>query len=146
MLKEFREFASRGNVIDLAVGVIIGAAFGKIVTSLVNDLVMPPIGMALGRINFKDLFLALNGRTYASLAEAQAAAAPTLNYGQFLNTILEFLIIAFAVFLLVRQVNRLQKPPETAPKEPARNCPFCISSIPVRATRCPHCTSEVRAV
>jgi large conductance mechanosensitive channel len=141
MLKEFREFASRGNVIDLAVGVIIGAAFGKIVTSLVNDLIMPPIGMALGRINFKDLFVALNGGQYASLAQAQAAGAPTLNYGVFLNTILEFLIVAFAVFLIVRQVNRLKTPPPTAPKEEPRTCPFCISTIPQKATRCPHCTS-----
>ena len=111
MLKEFREFAARGNVIDLAVGVIIGAAFGKVVTSIVNDLIMPPIGMALGRIDFSNLFVALNGGTYASLAEAKAATppAPTLNFGLFLNTCLEFLIVAFAVFLLVKQVNRLKR-------------------------------------
>jgi large conductance mechanosensitive channel len=143
MFKEFREFASRGNVVDLAVGVIIGAAFGKIVTSLVSDVIMPPIGMALGRINFKDLFVALNSGTYASLAEAQAKAAPTLNYGLFLNTVLEFLIVAFAVFLLVKQINRLKAPP---PPAEARTCPYCISGIPLKATRCPHCTSELRTV
>lgn len=145
MLKEFREFAARGNVIDLAVGVVIGIAFGKIVTSLVNDIVMPPIGLAIGRINFRDLFVALGGGSYASLAEAQAAAAPTINYGLFLNTVLEFLIVAFVVFLMVRQINRLKKPAPIAPAEDARPCPFCISSIPVKATRCPFCTSEVAA-
>ena len=142
MLKEFREFASRGNVVDLAVGVIIGAAFGKIVTSLVNDLIMPPIGLAIGGINFKDLFVALNGAAYNSLAEAQAAAAPTLNYGLFLNTVLEFVIVAFAVFLLVKQLNRLRTPPAAVPDP--RTCPFCISTIPAKATRCPHCTSDLK--
>ncbi len=145
MLKEFRDFASRGNVIDLAVGVIIGAAFGKIVSSLVTDMLMPPIGMALGRINFSDLFVSLTGAAYASLADAQKAGAPTLNYGVFLNTILEFLIVAFAVFMLVRQVNRFNPPPPTAPPEPPRTCPFCISNIPTKARRCPFCTSDVSA-
>ena len=145
MFKEFRDFAARGNVIDLAVGVIIGVAFGKIVTSLVNDVIMPPIGMALGRINFKDFFLALNGAHYGSLAEAQAAGAPTLNYGQFLNSIAEFLIIAFAVFLLVRQINRLKTPVPTPPVPDQRDCPFCVSRIPAAARRCPFCTSEVTA-
>lgn len=144
MLKEFRDFAARGNVIDLAVGVIIGAAFGKIVTSVVNDLIMPPIGMALGGVDFADLFVALNGVSYASLAEAEAAGAATLNYGRFFNTVLEFLIVAFAVFLLVRQINRLKAPPPTAPKEDARDCPFCLSRIPVKARRCPFCTSELQ--
>jgi large conductance mechanosensitive channel len=143
MFKEFREFAARGNVVDLAVGVIIGAAFGKIVTSLVNDLIMPPLGMALGRINFKDLFIALDGRTFASLVDAQAAGAPTVNYGLFVNIVLEFLIVAFAVFLLVRQINRIKTPPPTAPKEESRPCPFCVTSIPLKATRCPHCTSQI---
>ncbi len=141
MLKEFREFALRGNVIDLAVGVIIGAAFGKIVTSVVNDLVMPPIGMALGRVDFTDLFVALDGGSYASLAAAEAAGAPTLNYGRFLNTVIEFAIVAFAVFLLIRQFNRLKRPAEVT----TRDCPFCVSPIPLKATRCPHCTSEIRA-
>ena len=140
MMKEFRDFAARGNVIDLAVGVIIGAAFGKVVTSLVTDVIMPPIGMALGRVDFSNLFFALNGVTYASLDEAKKAAAPTLNYGLFLNTCLEFVIVAFAVFLLVKQVNRLKGPVAVD----NRPCPYCLSSIPLKATRCPSCTSEVK--
>ena len=143
MFKEFREFAARGNVIDLAVGVIIGAAFGKIVTSAVNDLIMPPIGMALGRVDFSNLFAALDGGTYESLAAAEQAGAATLNYGRFFNPVLEFAIVAFAVFLLVKQINRLKRPAPVAPQEDARDCPFCVSRIPVRATRCPFCTSEV---
>jgi large conductance mechanosensitive channel len=141
MLKEFRDFAARGNVIDLAVGVIIGGAFGKVVTSAVNDLIMPPIGMALGRVDFGNLFVALNGGTYASVAEAKAKGAPTLNYGLFLNTVLEFVIIAFAVFLLVKQVNRLKGPVVID----TRDCPFCYSKMALKATRCPACTSEVKA-
>jgi large conductance mechanosensitive channel len=141
VLKEFREFASRGNVIDLAVGVIIGAAFGKIVTSLVNDIVMPPIGMALGRVDFRNFFVALNGQSYASLAEAQKAGAPTINYGLFVNTVFEFLIVAFVIFLLVRQINRLKTPAPAAPL--MKECPRCISKIPAAATRCPQCTSEL---
>lgn len=144
MAKDFREFAARGSVIDLAVGVIIGAAFGKIVTSLVNDVVMPPIGMAIGRVDFRNLFVALNGQGYASLADAQAAAAPTINYGLFLNTILEFLIVAFVIFMMVRQINRLKTPEPTPPKDDSRDCPFCLSRIPGKATRCAHCTSELR--
>jgi large conductance mechanosensitive channel len=141
MLKEFREFASRGNVVDLAVGVIIGAAFGKIVASLVADIIMPPIGMLLGRVDFSNLFVALDGGTYATLGEAQKVSAPTLNYGKFINTILEFSIVAFAVFILVRQVNRFRGPaaPDT------RDCPFCASKISVKATRCPQCTSDLTA-
>ena len=142
MLKEFREFAARGNVIDLAVGVIIGAAFGKVVTSLVSDLIMPPIGMALGRVDFSNLFVALNGATFVSLDEAKKAGAPTLNYGLFLNTCLEFLIVAFAVFLLVKQVNRLKGPVIVD----TRDCPFCFSKVPIKATRCPACTSDVKPV
>ena len=144
MAKEFREFAARGNVIDLAVGVIIGAAFGKIVTSLVSDIVMPPIGMALGRVDFKNLFVALNGQVFATLADAQKAGAPTINYGVFLNTVLEFLIVAFVVFLMVRQINRLKTPEPTPATVEARDCPFCVSRIPAKATRCPHCTSDLR--
>ena len=142
MLKEFREFAARGNVIDLAVGVIIGAAFGKVVSSLVTDVIMPPIGMALGRVDFSNLFVALNGVTFASLDEAKKAGAPTLNYGVFLNSCLEFLIVAFAVFLLVKQVNRLKGPAIVD----TRDCPFCLSKVPLKATRCPACTSEVKPV
>jgi large conductance mechanosensitive channel len=139
MLKEFRDFAARGNVIDLAVGIIIGAAFGKIVTSAVNDVIMPPLGMALGRVDFSNLFVALNGVTYASLDEAKKAGAPTINYGLFLNTCLEFVIVAFAVFLLVKQVNRLKGPVVIE----TRDCPFCYSKMAMKATRCPACTSEV---
>jgi len=145
LMKEFREFAARGNVVDLAVGLIIGAAFGKIVTSLVNDIVMPPIGMAIGRIDFKSMFVALNGQPYASLADAQKAGAPTINYGIFLNTIFEFLIVAFVIFLLVRQLNRLKTPAPAPPTEDARDCPFCVSRISSKATRCPQCTSELGA-
>jgi large conductance mechanosensitive channel len=140
MLKEFRDFAARGNVIDLAVGVIIGAAFGKVVTSAVNDLIMPPIGMALGRVDFGNLFVTLNGGTYASLVQAKAAGAPTFNYGIFLNTCLEFIIVAFAVFLLVKQFNRLKGPVVID----TRDCPFCMSKMALKATRCPACTSEVK--
>ena len=142
MFKDFKEFALRGNVIDLAVGVIIGAAFGKIVASLVADVIMPPIGMALGGVDFRNLYISLNGQTYASLAEAQKAAAPTINYGLFLNTIFEFLIVAFVVFLIVRQMNRMMPPPVTVPP---KTCPFCASPIPVAARRCPLCTSELSA-
>jgi large conductance mechanosensitive channel len=140
MLKEFREFAARGNVIDLAVGVIIGAAFGKVVTSVVNDLIMPPIGMALGRVDFSNLFIALNGGTYESVAKAKEAGAPTFNYGLFLNTCFEFLIVAFAVFLLVKQVNRLKGPVVVDTRE----CPYCTSKVAIKATRCPACTSDIK--
>jgi large conductance mechanosensitive channel len=144
MAKEFRQFAARGNVVDLAVGVIIGAAFGKIVTSLVNDVIMPPIGMALGRVDFKNLFVALDGQRYGSLADAQKAAVATINYGVFMNTVLEFLIVAFVIFLMVQQINRLKTPEPAPPAEDTRECPFCVSRIPTKATRCPHCTSELR--
>ena len=143
MFKEFRQFAARGNVLDLAVGVIIGAAFGKIVTSLVTDVVMPPIGLVIGRVDFKNLYVALNGQSFASLADAQKAGAPTINYGVFLNSIIEFLIIAFVVFLIVRQVNRWVPVTALATPEPKRDCPECASSIPVRARRCPFCTSTL---
>lgn len=141
MLKEFKEFAMRGNVLDMAVGIILGVAFGKIVTSFVNDILMPPIGLLLGRVDFSNLFLDLSGRGYATLAEAQAAAAPTLNYGVFFNHVLDFVIVAFAIFLLVRRVNRQRREP---PAEPTtRECPFCVSTISLRATRCPHCTAQL---
>ena len=144
MWKEFKQFAARGNVVDLAVGVIIGAAFGKVVSSLVSDVVMPPIGLIIGRVDFRNLYVSLNGQAYASLAEAQKAGAPTINYGVFLNTIVEFLIVAFVVFLMVRQINRLKTPEPTPATEDSRDCPFCVSRIPAKATRCPHCTSELR--
>lgn len=148
MLKEFKEFAVRGNVIDLAVGIIIGAAFGNIVTSLVNDILMPPIGLALGGVDFSNLFINLSGEQYGSLAEATAAGAATINYGVFLNTLINFLIVALAVFLLVRQINRMKRKEEAAPITPptTRECPYCLQTIPDKATRCHHCTSEVPAV
>ena len=146
MLKEFKEFAMRGNVIDLAVGVIIGAAFGTIVKSLVDDVLMPPIGLLVGGLDFSNLFLSLNGEHYASLAAAKTAGAPTINYGVFLNNVLNFLIVAFAVFLLVRQINRMKRETPVPPPAPTEKpCPYCISTIPLAATRCPHCTSELRA-
>lgn len=143
IFKEFREFAARGSVIDLAVGVIIGAAFSKIVSSAVSDIIMPPLGMLLGRIDSKDLFVALDGGAYPSLQVARAAAAPVLAYGQFLNTVIEFLIVAAAIFLLVRQINRLKAPTPEAPAEDVRQCPYCLSRIPTRASRCAQCTSTV---
>lgn len=142
MLAEFRKFIMKGNVLDLAVAVIIGGAFGSIVTSLVNDIIMPPIGMLLGRINFKDLFINLSGTDYASLADAQAAGAATINYGNFINTIVNFLIVAFVIFLIVRSFNQMKKP--EAPAAPTtRDCPYCLTAIPIKATRCPHCTSQL---
>jgi large conductance mechanosensitive channel len=145
MFSEFREFAMRGNVVDLAIGIIIGAAFGKIVTSLVNDIVMPPIGLLLGRVDFSSLFINLSGQPYASLAEAKAAGAPTINYGVFLNTVIDFVIVAFAIFLAVRFINRLRRQPEAAATPTTKECQFCASVIPLRATRCPHCTSALQA-
>ena len=142
MLKEFREFVMRGNVIDLAVAVIIGAAFGKIITSFVEDVLMPPIGMALGNVDFSNLFINLSGEDYPSVAAAKAAGAATLNYGIFLNHIINFSIIALAVFILIKQINRLNKP-APAPVPAIKDCPHCFSSIPLKATRCPHCTSNL---
>ncbi|MBA3318768.1 MAG: large-conductance mechanosensitive channel protein MscL [Gemmatimonadales bacterium] len=148
MFKEFKAFAMRGNVLDLAIGIIIGGAFGTIVKSLVDDVIMPPIGLALGNVDFSNLFVMLKEGTkaaapYATLAEAQAAGAVTINYGLFVNSVITFLIIAFAVFLLVRAINRL-KPEEAAAAPATKDCPFCRMPIPVGATRCPECTSELR--
>lgn len=146
MLKEFKEFALKGSLLDLAIGFILGGAFGKIVSSFVNDIIMPPIGLLLGKVPFKDLFLSLNGEKYATLAAAQEAGAPTLNYGNFLSMIIDFLIVAFVLFLVVRQVNRLRKLSEktAAPAAPTtKECPYCQSVISVKATRCPHCTSQL---
>ena len=143
MYKEFKEFVMRGNVVDLAIGVVIGAAFGKIVTSFVEDILMPPIGLALGRVDFSSLFVNLSGRDYPSIAAAKAAGAATLNYGIFINNIINFLIIAFVIFLLIRQINRMQRPePATAPA--TKDCPHCLSAVPVKATKCAHCTSELK--
>jgi large conductance mechanosensitive channel len=142
MLKDFRAFVMKGNVLDLAVAVIIGAAFGAIVTSMVNDIVMPPIGMVLGHVDFKDLFLSLNGQSYPTLAAAKAAAAPVIAYGLFLNTIVTFLIVAFVVFLVVRTAAKLQRAPEPAAPM-TKDCRFCCQPIPIPATRCPHCTSQL---
>ena len=144
MLKEFKEFAMKGNVLDMAVGIIIGAAFGRIVTSLVNDVIMPPIGLILGHVDFSSLFLNISGTSYPTLAAAKAANAATINYGMFINDVLDFLIVAFVIFLIVRQVNRWNKPaPVAAPT--TKDCPYCATAIPVKAVRCPNCTSEVRA-
>jgi large conductance mechanosensitive channel len=141
MLKEFREFIARGNVIDMAVGIIIGVAFGKIVTSLVGDIIMPPIGLAFGSVDFGSLFIPLKG-SYPTIAAAKAAGAATINYGLFLNSIIEFLIIAFAVFIVVKAVNRLRRKPEEKPAD-TTECPYCCSKIPIKATRCPACTSQL---
>ena len=145
MLKDFKEFAMRGNVLDLAIGVIIGAAFGAVVSSLVSDAIMPPIGLVTGGMDFKDLFVALNHQAYPNLDTAKKAGAPVIAYGNFINTVINFLIVGFAIFLLVKQVNRLRKP-EPAPAAPStKDCPYCAMSIPAKATRCPLCTSEIRA-
>jgi large conductance mechanosensitive channel len=150
MVKEFKEFAMRGNVVDMAVGIIIGGAFGTIVKSLVADVIMPPIGLALGNVDFSDLFVILKeGATaapYRTLADAQKAGAVTLNFGLFVNAVISFLIVAFAVFLLIRAINRLRRQEETPAAEPTtRDCPFCLTAIPIKASRCAHCTSEVPA-
>lgn len=150
MLQDFKEFAMRGPVIDMAVGIIIGAAFGAVVASLVADVVMPPLGLLLGNVDFSNLFVVLKeGATpgpYATLSAAERAGAVTLRYGQFLNTLVSFLIVAFAIFMLVRGVNRLRREQEAKPSAPTvKSCPFCLSEIPLQATRCAHCTSELKA-
>ena len=144
MLKEFKEFALRGNMLDMAVGIIIGAAFGRIISSCVADVVSPPLSVLLGRADLSSFFFNLSGGDYATLAEAKEAGAATLNYGIFLNTVADFLLVSLVVFLLVRQVNRFKRQ-EAAPPPSARECPFCVSSVSLRATRCPHCTSELNA-
>jgi len=144
MLKAFKEFIMRGNVVDLAVGIIIGAAFGKIVTSLVNDILMPPLGLILGKMDFSGLFINLSGTVYPSLAAAKAAGAPTINYGAFINTIVDFLIVSAAIFFIVLQIAKLRKTEEPAAPPSTKECPYCMSAIAIKATRCPHCTSEVK--
>jgi len=146
MWQEFKKFVMRGNVLDLAIAVIIGGAFGKIVTSFVNDILMPPIGLLLGKVDFSNLFINLSGQQYASLAAAQEAGAATINYGLFLNNVLDFLIVALVIFLLIHQVNRMKREEPKAPAEPkTKSCPYCFTDIPIKATRCPHCTSQLEA-
>lgn len=145
MLKEFKAFAMRGNVLDMAVGIIIGAAFGKIVASFVEDVLMPPLGRLLGRADFSNLFVSLTGQHFDTLAAAKTAGAATLNYGLFINTVINFLIVAFAVFLLVRQVNRFAAKPAPAPAPSTKDCPLCLMPVPLKATRCGHCTSQLSA-
>ena len=145
MLKEFKEFAMRGNVLDMAIGIIMGVAFGAIITSLVNDVIMPPIGLLLGQVDFSNLYVNLSGTEFASLAAAEEAGAPVIKFGVFLNAVLNFLIVAFVIFLLVRQVNKL-KQKEEAPSEPTtKDCDYCKTEVPIAAVRCPHCTSELKA-
>ncbi len=145
MLKEFKEFAMKGNVLDMAIGIIIGAAFGKIISSLVGDVIMPPIGLLLGKIDFSTLFINLSGQPYASLAQAKAASAATINYGAFINTVIDFIIVAFVIFLLIRQVNKLKRQPESVPAVPmTKECPYCLSAVPIKAIRCQYCTSELK--
>ena len=146
MLKEFKEFALRGNVLDLAVGVILGAAFGKIVSSLVDDIIMPPIGLVIGGVDFANLFVDISGTHSLTLAQAKVNGAATINYGLFMNATLNFLIVAFAVFLLIRQVNRFVRKPAKNEPASARECPFCKSMVPAKATRCAHCTSTLEAL
>jgi large conductance mechanosensitive channel len=146
MLKEFKEFAMRGNVLDMAVGIIIGGAFGKIISSLVSDVLLPPLGLLLGKLDFGSLFINLSGKPYESLAAAKASGAATINYGLFLNSVLDFVLVAFAVFLLIREVNRLKRiseKPAPAAAPTTKECPFCLSTVPIKATRCPACTSNL---
>jgi len=142
MFKEFKEFAMKGNVLDMAIGIIIGAAFGKIITSFVSDILMPPLGLLLGKMDFSNLFINLSGGDFPTIAAAKAVGAATLNYGVFLNTIIDFVIVAFAIFLLIRQVNKFKRQPAAAPPN-TKDCPFCASAIPIPAKRCPHCTSQL---
>ena len=143
MIKEFREFVTRGNVFDLAVGIMVGGAFSKIVDSLVKDVLMPPIGLVLGRVDFSNLFINLSGTPYATLADAQKAGAATINYGVFFNNVISFLIVAFAIFILIKQINRLRRP-STAPEPTQKACEFCRTNIPLQAVRCPNCTSQLQ--
>ena len=145
MFKEFKEFIMRGNVVDLAIAVVIGGAFGKIITSLVEDVLMPPIGLALGKVDFSNLFLNLSGKDFPSVAAAKAAGAATLNYGIFFNHVINFLIVALAIFLLIKQINRMNKPaPAPAAAPTTKDCPHCLSAVPLKATKCAHCTSELK--
>lgn len=142
MWAEFKKFILRGNVVDLAIGIVVGSAFIAIVNSLVNDIIMPPIGMLLGQINFADLFISLTGKSFASVEAAKTAGAPTINYGLFINAIINFLIIAVVMFFIIKAINRLKKP-APAPEVTTKACPYCFTEIPIKATRCPACTSEL---
>lgn len=144
MLKEFKEFAMRGNVLDLAIGIIIGAAFGAIITSFVNDILLPPIGLLLGGLQFDNMFWTIKGESYPTLALAQENGAVTINYGLFISAVIDFLIIALAIFLVVRLINRMRREPEVVPADPTtRECPYCATAISIKATRCPNCTSQL---
>ncbi len=144
MLKEFREFAMRGNVVDMAVGIIIGAAFGKIVSSLVADIIMPPIGVLLGGVDFSEIYVNLSDGEFATLAAAQEAGAATMNFGIFINTVIDFVIVAFAIFMVIRAMNNMKRKEEAPPAEPTtKDCPHCLSEIPIKATRCAHCTADL---
>jgi len=145
MLKEFKEFAMKGNVLDMAIGVILGGAFGKIVSSLVSDILMPPIGLLMGRVDFSSLFVNLSGQPQPSLAAAKSAGVPTINYGIFFQTVLDFVIIAFAIFMIVKQVNRFKKPDAPSASPSTKPCPYCLSDIPLKAIRCSYCTSDLKA-
>jgi large conductance mechanosensitive channel len=145
MFKEFKEFALKGNLVDLAVAFILGAAFGKIVTSLVDNVLMPPLGLILGKVDFSNLFVSLNGQHYDSLAAAKAAGAATINYGLFINSLVDFVLVALALFFLVRSINRLRREKEEAPAPATRDCPYCLTTVPLEATRCPACTSQLEA-
>ena len=144
MFKEFKDFALRGNVLDLAIGVIIGTAFGKIISSLVSDILMPPIGLLLGNVDFSNIFWSLSGVKYSSLVEAQASGAATINIGLFLNTIINFIIIAIVLFLVLKPINLMSKSKEQPEPSQLKQCPYCVSSIPKKATRCPYCTSQLK--
>ncbi len=144
MWKEFKAFAMKGNVIDMAVGIVIGVAFGKIITSLVNDIIMPPLGLLLGRLDFSNLFVNISGQPLKGLAEAKALGAATINYGVFLNTIIDFIVVALAIFIVIKQINRFKAKSQPAAPN-TKECGFCFTSIPIKATRCPNCTSELTA-
>ncbi|MCI0532032.1 MAG: large conductance mechanosensitive channel protein MscL [candidate division Zixibacteria bacterium] len=143
MFKEFKEFAMKGNVLDMAVGIIIGAAFGKIVSSLVQDVIMPPLGMLLGKVDFSKLYINLSGQSFESLQKAQEAGAATINYGMFVNTVIDFILVAFVIFLLIKQVNRMKRQPAPVPVT-SKECPYCYSAIPMKAVRCGYCTSDLK--
>jgi|SRR3989339_548253 len=145
-LQEFKNFAMRGNVMDIAVGIIIGASFGKIITSFVNDILMPPLGLLLGKVNFSNLFINLSSRSFSSLSEAKSAGVATMNYGIFLNTVIDFMIVAFAIFVLIKQINRLTIKEKAEVVPSVKECPYCLSNVSIKAVRCPYCTSDLKNI